>query len=113
MKYLDYKCVLVFFYNIIILSKSPKEYDAHLHLIFNILKQHILHLNSKKYLFAQTITDFLGHQILVEGGGRCSKAGKHKVVSVQKHHWAKGILRADKVLLLFYTRYVDLTSPLT
>lgn len=55
-----------FFYDILILNKSPKEHDTHWNLIINVLKEHILHLHIKKCLFAQAIVDFLGEQFLVE-----------------------------------------------
>jgi hypothetical protein len=50
MEYLD-KFVLVFINDILIYSRSEEEYEEHLHLVLQKLRQHRLYVKLRKYEF--------------------------------------------------------------
>ncbi|KAL0539683.1 hypothetical protein IC582_023899 [Cucumis melo] len=61
------KFVLVFFDNILIYSKNVEERVKHVELVFSILRKHEMYANRKKYNFAQSKIEYLGHVISGEG----------------------------------------------
>jgi len=60
-------CVLVFFDDILIYSKTWTEHLQHIHAVFIVLREHSLVLKHTKCLFAQRNVDYLGHMITVTG----------------------------------------------
>ncbi|GAU12466.1 hypothetical protein TSUD_229990, partial [Trifolium subterraneum] len=61
------KCVLVFFDDILIYSRSWKEHLEQLASVLNMLELHSLVANKKKCQFAQGSIEYLGHVISEEG----------------------------------------------
>ena len=65
-EYLD-KFVQVFIYDILIYSRTMKEYDKHLHLVLQCLREHKLYGKLSKCSFYQSKIHYLGHVIFGEG----------------------------------------------
>jgi len=65
-KYLR-KFILIYLNDIIIYSKTFKEYKEHVKLVFEALQATSLMMKPKKYKFAQKELRFLGHIISTEG----------------------------------------------
>ena len=61
------RCVLVFFDDILIYSKSWTEHLQHMRMVFAILREHSLVLKHSKCLFVQRNVAYLGH--VVTGSG--------------------------------------------
>ena len=59
--------VLVFFYDILIYSKTWEEHLVHLTMVFDTLLQNQLYVNHSKCLFGQQKVDYLGHIISSNG----------------------------------------------
>ena len=61
------KCVLFFFDDILIFSKSYKEHLEHLQLVFEALRKHQLYAKISKCTFAQDRVEYLGYVITAAG----------------------------------------------
>ena len=61
------KSVLVFFDDILILSRTVEEHLDHLRKVLELLRKHSLYLNRKQCNFAQPQPKYLGHIISGEG----------------------------------------------
>ena len=61
-KYLD-KFVFVFIGDILIYSKTKEEYDEHLQIILQVLREHKLYAKFSKYEFFKDKLQYLGHVI--------------------------------------------------
>lgn len=61
------KCVLVFFDDILIYSKSWSEHLQHLKAVLSTLRDHSLKIKRSKCAFATTSVHYLGHVISAEG----------------------------------------------
>lgn len=57
------KYIIVFFYDILIYSKSWVEHVSYLEIVFSILKSHKLYVKLEKYQFNQREVKYLGHVI--------------------------------------------------
>lgn len=60
-------CVLVFFDDILVFSKSYKEHLQHLQMVFSALRKHQLYARLSKCTFSQNRVDYLGYVITSEG----------------------------------------------
>lgn len=60
------KFILVFFYDILVFSRSQEEHVIYLQLTLRILEQHSLFSNRKKCIFGQKSVEYLGHVISAE-----------------------------------------------
>jgi len=58
------KFVLMFFDDILIYSLDQEQHMQHLKQIFEVLRQHKLHLNKKKCRFEQEQIEYLGHYLM-------------------------------------------------
>ncbi|KAK9104053.1 hypothetical protein Scep_020897 [Stephania cephalantha] len=68
------RCVLVFFDDILVFSRSLDEHVHHLTQVLSILSTHSLFVNLKKCCFAQSQLDYLGH--IISGNGVMADPGK-------------------------------------
>jgi hypothetical protein len=65
-EYLD-KFVIVFLDDILIYSKSEKEHEHHLRMVFQVLRDHRLYAKLSKYSFYHKKIHYLGHVISKDG----------------------------------------------
>lgn len=61
------KCVLVFFDDILVYSKSWEDHLSHLHLVFDLLRKHQLYVKKQKCSFGQSKVEYLGHIVSRDG----------------------------------------------
>lgn len=61
------KCVLIFFDDILIYSKTLTEHCTHLKSVFHILRQNKMYAKSSKCMFAASEIEYLGHFISEKG----------------------------------------------
>ncbi len=59
--------VVIYLDDILIYSKSLKEYKEHVRQVLTLLREHKLYTESNKCAFAQTEVEFLGHIVSQEG----------------------------------------------
>ncbi|PKU88159.1 putative mitochondrial protein [Dendrobium catenatum] len=58
--------VLVFFYDILVYSRTDDEHWEHLKRVLEALQEHQLRANLKKCCFAQASVEYLGHVVSKE-----------------------------------------------
>ncbi|XP_058754567.1 uncharacterized protein LOC131627728 [Vicia villosa] len=61
------KFVIIFFDDLLVYSKSFEDHLAHIHLIFQTIRDNHLFLNKNKCAFAEPRVEYLGHFITKEG----------------------------------------------
>jgi hypothetical protein len=59
--------IFIYLDDILIFSPSHSQHLSHLHTVFSILAENVLHINPAKCVFAQEEVDFLGHHITTTG----------------------------------------------
>jgi len=108
------RCVLVFFDDILVYSATWIEHLQHLRAVFDVLRQHHLHLKRSKCTFATTSVHYVGHVISNEGVAMDAT----KVVAVQS--WPQprsarglcGFLGLSGYYRRFIRDYGTITAPL-
>jgi hypothetical protein len=109
------RCVLVFFDDILVYSATWTEHLQHLRAVFDVLRQHQLHLKRSKCTFATTSVHYLGHAISKEGVAMDAT----KVAAVQSWPQPRSVrgLRGFLGLSGYYRRFIrdygTITAPLT
>jgi hypothetical protein len=99
------KFVLVFFYDILIYSKSWSEHLKHLNTILTTLWQHHLHVKRSKCAFATTLVAYLGHTI--NGSGVAMDGDKVEAIDTcPQPRLARG-LRGFLGLAGYYRRFIN------
>jgi hypothetical protein len=58
---------VVFIYDILVFSKTKKEHEEHLHIVFQLLRDHQFYVKFSKCEFWLSEVQFLGHVISLEG----------------------------------------------
>nr|XP_016467628.1 PREDICTED: uncharacterized mitochondrial protein AtMg00860-like [Nicotiana tabacum] len=109
------KFILVFFDDILIFSKSVKEYGEHLRMTFSLLIQHQLYARKSKCQFVVASIEYLGHFISTNGVSTNPK----KIQAIQ--HWPIPVtikqLRGFLGLAGYYRRFIrgygQISKPLT
>ncbi|KAL0535758.1 hypothetical protein IC582_030100 [Cucumis melo] len=109
------RCVLVFFYDILIYSADITEHEKHLGMVFFVLRDNRLFANKKKCVIAHSKIQYLGHQISSKG----VEADEEKIKSMINWPQPKNGTRLRGFLGLtgYYRRFVkgygEIAAPLT
>lgn len=109
------KFVLVFFDDILVYSRSDKEYQEHLRIVLQVLKDQGFYANENKCAFAQPKVAYLGHVISKRG----VEADPEKIKAMKQWPQPKNItaLRGFLGLTGYYRRFVEaygkIVRPLT
>lgn len=61
------KCVLIFFDDILVYSKSVEDHWKHLAAVFTLMRQHSMSIKAIKCSFVMAKVEYLGHLISKEG----------------------------------------------
>lgn len=109
------KCVLVFFDDILVYSKTKADNLEHLDTILKLLQQHQLYANRKKCHIGSTRVEYLGHIISSEG----VSADKEKIRAMEE--WSeprnvkelRGFLGLTGDYRKFVRDYGSIARPLT
>jgi hypothetical protein len=98
------KFVLVFFYDILIYSKTEDDHVQHLNTVLSLLHQHSLFAKRSKCAFGQSKVEYLGHIISSEG----ISTDPSKIIAVQS--WPppknKTEMRGFLGLVGYYRRFI-------
>ncbi|KAL4012835.1 hypothetical protein IC575_029950 [Cucumis melo] len=109
------RCVLVFFYDILIYGADITEHEKHLGMVFFVLRDNRLFANKKKCVIAHSKIQYLGHQISSKG----VEADEEKIKSMINWPQPKNGTRLRGFLGLtgYYRRFVkgygEIAAPLT
>lgn len=110
-----HKCVLVFFDDILIFSKTAEEHVQHLHLVLELLRQDKWQVKMSKCSFMQRQLRYLGHVISKDGVA----TDPNKITAVQQWHVPQSVKDQRSFLGLadYYRRFVRhfgiIAKPLT
>jgi hypothetical protein len=74
------KFVLVFMNDILVYNKILEEHIQHLTMVFQMLDKHQFYIKERKFLFAQSSLEYLGHVITSEGNA----TDPYKVAAVKQ-----------------------------
>ena len=112
------QCVLVFFDDILIYSKSWTEHLQHLRAVFTVLREHQLRIKCSKCAFGTCSVAYLGH--VISASGVAMDGDKvEAVASWPQPASARGLrgLRGFLGLAGYYRRFIKdfgtVTAPLT
>jgi len=109
------KFVLVFFYDILVYSRSRAEHLDHLAAVFSILRSNQLFAKLSKYAFAIAKVEYLGH--LISAQGVATDPAKIKAVQAwpepQNVKQLKGFLGLSGYYRKFIKGYAHIAQPLT
>lgn len=109
------KFIIVFFDDILVYFKSPKEHERHLRIVLQTLREHQLYGNFSKFEFWLNQVTFLGHVISKEG----IQVDPSKVEVVKRWPRPTTVTEVPSFLGLagYYHRFVKdfskITAPLT
>ncbi|KAL0539616.1 hypothetical protein IC582_023832 [Cucumis melo] len=109
------RCVLVFFYDILVYSNDISEHEKHLGMVFAVLRDNQHYANQKKCVFAHSKIQYLGHHISKKG----VEADEEKIKSMVSWPRPSDVseLRGFLGLTGYYRRFVkgysDIATPLT
>lgn len=97
-------CVVVFFDDILIFSKSEEEHYAHLDLVFKLLHENQLYLNPEKSSFFKTEIEYLGH--IVSGDGIRVDPKKIKCINEWPRPQSIHEIRSFLGLCSYYRKFI-------
>ena len=109
------KCVVVYFDDIFIHSKSKKEHVRHLREVFKVLRENKLYANLKECVFMKNSLLFLGYVVSSEG----IKVDEEKVKAIREWPTPKNAndVRSFHGLASFYRRFIkhfsSIVAPIT
>ncbi|XP_021848493.1 uncharacterized protein [Spinacia oleracea] len=109
------KCVLVFFDDILVYSKTLEEHLTHLALVFELMKSNHIFAKLSKCVFATNKVEYLGHYISAAG----VQTDPNKVNVVQSWHVPttvkdlRGFLGLARYYRKFVKNYASISKPLT
>ena len=109
------KCVLIFFDDILVYSKTLDDHWQHLALVFSLMQQHQMFAKANKCVFAIDRVEYLGHFISANG----VETDPSKVAAVQAWPIPKTVkeLRSFLGLTGYYRKFVKsyavISRPLT
>ncbi|XP_042948527.1 uncharacterized protein LOC122281239 [Carya illinoinensis] len=109
------KFVLVFFYDILVYSKTIEEHKSHLRIVMKILEEHHFFIKASKCAFMENELEYLGHFISGEG----VKVDQRKIEAMVDWSLPNDIstLRGFLGLTGYYRRFVKnyglIAKPLT
>jgi hypothetical protein len=103
-EYLD-KFVIVFLDYILIYSKTKEEYEKHLRVVLQVLREHQLYAKLRKCIFYQRKINCLGHLISKEGIVVDSK----KIESIRGWSAPKNVTKVKSFmgLVSYYIRFIE------
>lgn len=109
------KCVVVYFDDILMYSKSLDKHVTHLKAIFDVLRKEKLYANIKKYIFCTNKITFLGY--VVNDKGIHVDQEKVKVITEWPKTTSVSDVRSFHGLANFYRRFIKdfstIAAPLT
>ena len=109
------KCVVIYFDDILIHSKSKEEHVGHLREVFKVLRENKLCENLKKCVFMTNSFLFLGYVVSSEG----IKVDEEKVKAIREWPTLKNVsdVRSFHGLATFYRRFIEhfsnIVAPIT
>ena len=105
------KCVVVYFDDILIHSKSKEEHVGHLREVFKVLRENKLYANLKKCVFMTNSLLFLGYVVSSEG----IKVDEKKVKAIREWPTPKNVsdVRSFHGLATVYKHFSRIVAPIT